>query len=116
MAGDISHNDLKTIQNGLVDQLITPDSLPEPVRNEVFEYMGQQGVDMSSPTSEVTQNQLAALRQQRQAQQGSFFDSSIFKPIEWVGSKIYQVYSDTISPAVSFAELEAKQAFSNSFG
>src|SRR5438094_4025457 len=110
MAGDISPNDLKTIQNGLVDQLITPDSLPEPVRNKVFEYMGQQGVNMGDPSSSVTQAQLAALRQQRQAQQGSFFDSSVFKPIEWIGSKMYQVYSDTISPAVSFAELELKQA------
>lgn len=103
MAGNASPKDLQTIQNGLVDGLISADDLPGPVKDKVFQYMGSQGVDMSDPNSEVTQAQLNALKAQRDAQEGGIFDSKIFKPIEWVGSKLYQAYSATISPAVSFA-------------
>lgn len=106
MAGDVSPKDLETLQNGLIDGLITPDNLPGNVRDVVYQYMGSKGLDMSDPNSTVTQAQLAAIKQQRQAQDGGIFDSTIFKPIEWVGSKLYQAYSATVSPAVSFAEQE----------
>lgn len=101
MAGGPNQKDLQTLQNGLVDGLISADNLPGPVRDAVYQYMGQQGVDMSDPQSQVTQAQMNALRQQREAQEGSIFDSKIFKPIEWVGSKLYAAYSATVSPAVS---------------
>lgn len=102
MAGNVSPKDLQTLQDGLVDGLISADSLPGNVRDAVYQYMGTQGVDMSNPQSQATQAQLNALKQQRQANDGGIFDSKIFKPIEWVGSKMYQAYSATVSPAVSF--------------
>ena len=106
MAGDVSPKDLQTLQDGLVDGLITPEGLPGNVRDAVYQYMGGQGIDMSNPQSQVTQAQLAALKQQREANDGGIFDSKIFKPIEWVGSKLYKAYSATVSPAISFAGIE----------
>src|SRR6478736_264700 len=102
MAGNVSPKDLQTLQDGLVDGLITPENLPGNVRDVVYQYMGGQGVDMSNPNSQITQAQLAALKQQREANDGGIFDSKIFKPIEWVGSKMYQAWSATVSPALSF--------------
>jgi hypothetical protein len=119
MAGDASQKDLQTLQDGLVDGLITPDNLPSNVRDKVFQYMGTQGIDMSNPQSQVTQAQLAALKQQRESQENGIFDSKIFKPVEWLGSKIYQAWSATISPAASFASLELgtfSGFLSNQFG
>lgn len=106
MAGDVSPKDLQTLQDGLIDGMITPENLPGNVRDVVYQYMGSQGIDMSNPQSQITQAQLAALKQQREANDGGIFDSKIFKPIEWVGSKLYQAYSATVSPAASFAGLE----------
>lgn len=102
MTGAPNPKDLQTLQNGLVDGLITPDNLPGGVRDMLYQYMGQQGINMNDPQSQITQAQLNALRQQREAQEGSIFDSKIFKPIEWVGSKMYEAYSASVSPAVSF--------------
>ena len=93
MAGDVSPKDLQTLQDGLIDGMIIPENLPGNVRDAVYQYMGGQGVDMSNPNSQITQAQLAALKQQREANDGGIFDSKIFKPIEWVGSKLYQAYS-----------------------
>lgn len=102
MTGGPNPKDLQTLQNGLVDGMISAEDLPGPVRSAVYQYMGSQGVDMNDPQSKVTQAQLNALRQQREAQEGSIFDSKIFKPIEWIGSKMYEAYSESVSPAVSF--------------
>ena len=106
MAGDVSPKDLQTLQDGLIDGMITPENLPGNVRDKVYQYMGGRGIDMSNPNSQITQAQLAALKQQREANDGGIFDSKIFKPIEWIGSKLYQAYSATVSPAVSFAGIE----------
>ena len=114
MAGDVSPKDLQTLQDGLIDGMITPENLPGNVRDAVYQYMGGQGIDMSNPNSQITQAQLAALKQQREANDGGIFDSKIFKPIEWVGSKLYQAYSATVSPAVSMVGIEMS-LFLNSY-
>lgn len=101
MAGNASQHDLETISNGVLDGLRTADQLPENVRNQLYDYWGSKGIDMSNPNSDVTQAQLDALKQQRESQSGGIFNSPIFKPIEWIGSKLYQVYSSTVSPIVS---------------
>ena len=114
MAGNVSPKDMEIISNGILDGLGTVDQLPDPVKNSLFQYWGSMGIDASKPDSEMTQAQLDVLKQQRQQQQGGFFNSPIFKPIEWLGSKMYAAYSATVSPAASFAGIELGTAV-NSF-
>jgi hypothetical protein len=107
MGGNISPKDMEIISDGVLNGLGTMDQLPAPVRNSLNEYWSSMGIDATHPDSDMTQQQLAALKEQRAAQQGSMFDSPIFKPIEWVGSKLYQAYSATVSPAFSAAGMAA---------
>lgn len=106
MAGNISPKDMEIISDGVLDGLGTIDQLPDGVKNSLFQYWSSQGIDATQPGAQITDEQLAQLKQQREQAKGGFFNSPIFKPIEWVGSKLYQVYSSTVSPAASFAALE----------
>ena len=96
MGGNISPKDMQIISDGVLNGLGTMDQLPEPVRNSLTQYWGSMGIDATQPNSQITQDQLAALKEQRSQQSGGIFNSPIFKPIEWVGSKLYQVYSSTV--------------------
>jgi hypothetical protein len=107
VAGNVSQKDLEIISNGVMDNLTSADKLPEGVRNALFEYWGSQGIDTSNPDSDITQAQLEELKAQRSAQQGGIFDSPIFKPIEWVGAKLYKAYSESISPILSAGAMAA---------
>src|SRR5437899_1681571 len=103
MPGGTNQKDLQIISDGVLSGDHTIDQLPKNVQYQLADYWNSLGVDMSNPQSKLTQSQLNALAQQRaeNEQGGSFLDSPIFKPIEWVGSKIYQLYSATVAPAVS---------------
>lgn len=107
MGGNISPKDMEIISDGVLNGLGSMDELPNSVKGALTEYWGSMGIDATQPDSQMTQDQLAALKEQRQAQQGGIFSSPIFKPIEWVGSKLYQVYSSTISPALSAGAMAA---------
>ena len=92
--------DLETISNGVLDGDVNMDQLPSYVQTSLADYWQGAGVDFSN--REQSEAQIAALMEQRkQAEGGGFFDSPIFKPIEWVGSKLYSLYSATVSPALS---------------
>lgn len=107
MAGNVSQKDMEIISNGVLDGLGTVDQLPGGVKSALFDYWGQMGIDATQPNSEMTQAQLEELKAQREAQTGGIFNSPIFKPIEWVGSKLYQVYSASVSPMISAAGMAA---------
>jgi len=107
MGGNISPKDMQIISDGVLTGLGTMDQLPEPVRNSLTQYWGSMGIDATQPDSQITQDQLAALKEQRSQQSGGIFNSPIFKPIEWVGSKLYQVYSSTVSPILSAGAMAA---------
>lgn len=104
MAGNVSQTDLETISQGIFDGRTTIDKLPDQVKSQMMQYWQSQGVDTTNPNPQVTQEQIQQLQATRAAQQGSgnaFLNSPIFKPIEWIGSKMYQAYSSTVSPALS---------------
>ena len=107
MGGNVSRKDMEIISNGILDGLGTVDQLPSGVKGALFDYWDSMGIDATKPDSEMTQAQLAELKSQREAQSGGIFNSPIFKPIEWVGSKLYQVYSSTVSPALSAGAMAA---------
>lgn len=106
MAGNISRKDMEVISDGVLNGLGTVDNLPSNVKGALFQYWGSMGIDATQPDGEMMQAQLDELRKSR-AQAASGFNSPIFKPIEWVGSKLYKVYSETVSPALSTALLSA---------
>src|SRR5258707_10019216 len=107
MGGNISPKDMEIISDGVLNGLGSMDELPDSVKGALTQYWGSMGIDATQPDSQMTQDQLAALKEQRQSQQGGIFSSPIFKPIEWVGSKLYQVYSSTIPPALSAGAMAA---------
>lgn len=107
MAGNVSQKDMEIISNGVLDGLGTVDQLPSGVKGALFQYWGSMGIDATQPNSEMTQAQLEELKAQREAQTGGIFNSPVFKPIEWVGSKLYALYSATVSPAISAGGMAA---------
>lgn len=107
MAGNVSQKDMEIISNGILDGLGTVDQLPSGVKGALFQYWGNMGIDATQPNSEMTQAQLEELKAQREAQSGGIFNSPVFKPIEWVGSKLYALYSSTVSPAISAGGMAA---------
>ncbi len=107
MAGNISPKDMEIISNGILDGIGTVDQLPDPVKNSLMQYWGSMGIDATKPEDPITQQQLMALKEEREASKGGFLNSPIFKPIEWVGSKLYQAYSATVSPVVSAGAMAA---------
>jgi len=105
MAGNVSPKDMEIISRGVLDGYEQMDNLPPTVRRKLLEYWEPMGIDPNQPDSEMTRQQIEALKEQREAQRGGVFDLPIFKPIEWVGAKLYQAWSETVSPAASFAAL-----------
>lgn len=109
MAGDINPKDLQIISDGVLSGNHSVDQLPTNVQAALSDYWSGLGVNMDDPQSKMTQSQLQSLAKARSeaANAGSFLNNPIFKPIEWIGSKLYQVYSSTISPALSTGALAA---------
>lgn len=86
------------------------DNLPDNVKMSVQDYW-RKNPDALNPA--MNQQQSDALNQKRQ----QAFEKSIgtgpisaaLMPVEWVGSKLYWVYSNTVSPAFSAATLTARR-------
>lgn len=86
------------------------DSLPDNVKMSVQDYW-RKNPDALNPA--MNQQQAEALNVKRQ----QAFEKSIgtgpisvaLMPVEWVGSKLYWVYSNTVSPAFSAAALTARR-------
>src|SRR5690349_3147358 len=87
------------------------DSLPDNIKRQVQDYWTK-NPEALSPT--VTQEQLDALNQKRQAAmakgEGGGPIGALLQPLEYVGSKMYWVYSHTVSPVLSAATLGARRA------
>mgnify|MGYP001081837032 CR=1 FL=1 len=101
MAGNVSPKDMEIISRGVLDGYEQMDNLPPTVRRKLLEYWEPMGIDPNQPDSEMTRQQIEALKEQREAQRGGVFDLPIFKPIEWIGAKMYQAYSESVSPILS---------------
>lgn len=101
MASNTNEKDIQLISNAVVDGDMDVNNLPQSVQVSLANYWGSAGLDVTQPYDETSQAQYQALRQERAAASGSFFDSPIFKPIEWVGSKLYAAWSATVSPILS---------------
>lgn len=86
------------------------DSLPDNVKMSVQDYW-RKNPDALNPN--MSQGQVEQLNQRRQ----QAFEKSVgtgpisvaLMPVEWVGSKLYWVYSNTVSPAFSAATLTARR-------
>lgn len=91
--------DMQVISDGILKGVGTMEQLPTNVQIKLGEYWSSIGIDMSDPNSEMTQVQLQELAQERAAAEGG--TPWLLKPIEWVGSKLYQFYSATVSPILS---------------
>lgn len=98
MQNSTNQRDLETISNAVLDGDVTFEQLPDVVQGNVLQYWS--GPD-AAPGAGPTEEQINELYAKRQEQQKGFFDSPVFKPIEWVGSKLYWLYSETVSPVIS---------------
>lgn len=106
MPDRLNMRDVETVSDAILDGTLQTKNLSPEVQGVLTQYWESAGVDFNSP--EVAESQLQAIAKNRADAAGSsFLNSPIFKPIEWVGSKLYQVYSSTISPMLSTVGLGA---------
>lgn len=100
MAYTPNARDMKTLSDSVLENKMKVDDLPRGAQLALKSYWEASGVDFSNP--DMAEAQLTDLVTQRREQSSSsIFDSPFFKPIEWVGSKLYKVYSATVSPILS---------------
>lgn len=100
-------NDLRTISDGVIDGDVKLSELPDIVQQDLVSMWTGQSEPEFGPDSKTVE----ALMQERDARvQDSILDSPLFKPIEWVGSKLYWAYSQTVSPAASTAAMVVRSA------
>lgn len=109
MAGNYTPNakDMDLLSNAVLDGTMDVDNLPKNAQFALQQYWSSAGVDFGNP--DMSQRQMEELIQQRRdaTASGGIFDSPLFKPIEWVGSKLYALYSATISPILSAGLMSA---------
>ena len=107
MAYTPNAKDMDLLSNAVLDGTMDVDNLPKNAQAALQDYWSSAGIDFSKP--EMSQKQMEELVQQRRdaTASGGIFDSPLFKPIEWVGSKLYALYSATISPAFSAGAMAA---------
>ena len=102
MASNPTEKDIQLISDAVLEGTLDVNNLPQSAQAALANRWQSFGLDVSQPYDETSQAQYQALRQEREARAGGgFFDSPVFKPIEWVGSKLYAAYSATISPILS---------------
>ncbi len=104
MQNSSNQRDLEIISNAILDGDTTFDALPDNVQAGVLQYMSGPGAVAGATPTDDQLNELAKKRQEALAE-SSPFSSPIFKPIEWVGSKLYWLYSESVSPAISAASM-----------
>jgi hypothetical protein len=93
--------DMDLLSNAVLDGTMDIDKMPKNAQAALQDYWSSAGIDFND--NDMANKQMQELIQQRRDQTGSggIFDSPLFKPIEWVGSKLYQLYSATVSPILS---------------
>lgn len=106
MAYNPNQKDMETLSNAVLDGDLEVDQMPKAAQYALKSYWEASGADSDDP--EIRAEQVNALIGQRNAAEGgSIFDSPLFKPIEWVGSKLYALYSATVSPVLSAGAMAA---------
>lgn len=93
-----NHKDLETISNAILDGNAVMDQLPDNVQAQVLQYWAGPQAQLGDVPTQEQVNDIA----QRRAEATP---SLVPKPIEWVGSKLYWLYSNTVSPAISFSAM-----------
>lgn len=107
MPNSVTPRDMQVLSNAILDGSISADNLPRNAQSALANYWSSQGVnssgDIDSQQSQAQVNQLIEQRRQQASSSGlaGIFNSPVFKPVEWAGSKIYWLYSHTVSPVVS---------------
>lgn len=106
----VSPNDLKTISDAILNGTHSMDDVPDSVKGSVVDYMESQGSlgDEDTYTPEEVQNIVSRRNQAGQSVFDKVLSSPAFKPIEWVGSKLYAAYSKGISPVLSSGLMAAR--------
>lgn len=102
-----SQKDIQLISDAVMNGDMDVNNLPQNAQVALAEHWNSSGLDVTKDFDETSQAQYQALRDQRAGQSGGFFDSPVFKPIEWVGSKLYAAYSATVSPIMSAGAMAA---------
>lgn len=100
MATNYSPKDIQIISDGILNGTGQMEDLSPVVQSALASYWNTKGIDTSDPDSELAQAQLNALAQERAEAEGGG-TPMLLKPIEWIGSKLYQFYSATVSPILS---------------
>lgn len=101
MAYTPNAKDMELLSNAVLDGTLEVSNMPRNAQLALQDYWTSAGIDFSNP--EMSGRQVEELIQQRRdaTASGGIFDSPLFKPIEWVGSKLYWLYSESISPILS---------------
>lgn len=105
-AGNVTPKDMQNLSDAVLNGYMEMNNLPDYAQAALANYWEQSGVSLSG--DDTSQAQMEELIRSREVNAPSFFDSPVFKPIEWVGSKLYWLYSNSVSPLVSSAALSAR--------
>jgi hypothetical protein len=99
MSTPLSPKDMQGIQDDLLSGNLEISQLPAETVKAMESHWAQNPNAMAGADPD----KLAAMTATRDsmAQSGSFTDSWAFKPIEWLGSKMYTVYSNSVSPLMT---------------
>lgn len=101
----ISPKDYEIVSNAVLDGDMEMASLPKPVQNALAQYwQSNAGADPREQPSQASLEGLVSARQEQRSQ-GVGGLPTILKPIEAIGSGLYWVYSNTVSPALSTVAL-----------
>jgi hypothetical protein len=95
----LSPKDIQGIQDDLTSGNLEISQLPAITINQMEEYWASNPNALAGTDPD----KLAAMQATRasMANTGSFMDNPFFKPIEWVGSKLYTMYSNSVSPVLT---------------
>ncbi|HEY6021827.1 MAG TPA: hypothetical protein VIY48_18780, partial [Candidatus Paceibacterota bacterium] len=109
MTTPLSPADLQGLQADLLKGRVDLNQLPAGSVSALEDYWRTNPNAQGAP---IDPNQAKQLEAQRSAYANApdILNSAIFKPIEWVGSKLYWAYSNSISPIVSGAAISIHNA------
>lgn len=107
----ISPKDYETVSNAVLDGDMEMSSLPKEVQDLLAERWaaGGNGDPRQQPNAAGIEELVRGRQEQRSSGVGGM--PTIFKPIEAIGSGLYWVWSQTVSPAISAAAIGLRRPF-----
>lgn len=97
---NLSPNDMKLVSDAVLDGSLNMDKLPETAQANIANYWASTGQDYGDPST-LTAEAVDMPDRVRPGWLEGTLAAPIFKPIEWVGSKLYWLYSNSVSPVLS---------------